>query len=140
MASQHYAVRLYDITVAGRPLNIEIDPRAIVDSGSTFLVLPPSVYNVVVGALRSAMPDVDNVRIFVHVYAMFVCLLFFLLCFFEDGGYFFCLYYSCCYEGDLGPVLHHYRARDVAGNWPCPGWHSREHLRPGLSQPAGVFR
>eukprot|EP00047_Mylnosiga_fluctuans_P002126 m.223273 g.223273 ORF g.223273 m.223273 type:complete len:629 (-) comp10904_c0_seq1:450-2336(-) len=59
LASLHYTVYMRDILVDGQPLNIHVDPRAIIDSGSTFLVLPPLAYASVIRALRRAMPHED---------------------------------------------------------------------------------
>lgn len=56
----HYQVALTDISIAGQPLRLSLDD-AIVDSGTTFLILPPTAYSRVINALRSYMPDVDEV-------------------------------------------------------------------------------
>jgi hypothetical protein len=62
LPSPHYTVRMREILIDGHSVNVPLDPRAIIDSGSTFLVLPPRPFRAVIASLRAAMPGVDAVR------------------------------------------------------------------------------
>lgn len=55
----HYAVEMLDISVAGVPLGITVAPHTIVDTGTTFLILPRPAHAVLLSTLRARMPHVD---------------------------------------------------------------------------------